>query len=92
MKAIKNMSYKDMKNEKAAIGKQWIKSVSLTVGSNIIASFTPVPFGVISWPNYANIKTNYRLSSNAISDRDIYRGISQVQKDYRKEQREKKIK
>lgn len=91
MKALKNMSYKDMKNEKANIGKQWIKSAALTVGTHTLAALTPVPVAVVSWPNYTNIKRNYRVA-NAPTNRDIYSGIANIQKDYRKEQKEKKLK
>lgn len=91
MKAIKNMSYKDMKNEKTNIGKQWIKSAAITVGSTAVALVTPMPFSVVSWPNYANIKRSYRVP-NAKSDRELYRELDQIGKDYKKEQREKKLK
>lgn len=87
MKAIKNMSYKDMKGERVNIGKQWCKSAMITIGSGAVAALTPAPFQVVSWPNYAEIKSNYRKVDRKTRG-EIYVDLSKIEKEYKKEKQE----
>lgn len=87
MNALKKMKYKDMQNEKAAIGKQWIKSAALTIGTHML----PLPIAVVSWPNYANIKANYRAGDKMKGETQLAIELAQIKKTEKQKKKNQEI-
>lgn len=67
LQMIKKMSYEDMKSEKVAVGKQWLKAASvsgvLSIGASVVLA-TPsaaIYYGPLLPRNISNAKTMDRL-------------------------------